>query len=395
MKILFISAWYPDPINNGSKIRIYNLLKGLASKHQVHLLAFKDQTQINFPSSLLSDICQTIKVIPLKKYNSKSLHSLAGLFSSTPRSLIDTYSTEMFEAIKNTILQEHIDVVIASETNTAIYWQAFQGKPALFEMLEISIHDALIHQASTFILRLRHQLTFVKQKRYLRRLLQHYQLTTVVSANELKILRYYLPDPPLIEIIPNCVSFSDYQNISKLHEPYQLIFSGSFRYFANHDAMVWFLDQIYPLIQARIPEVQLIITGDRANLPLPKAKGVTLTGYVPEIKPYIANASISIVPIRLGGGTRLKILEAMALGTPVVSTSKGAEGLDVETGVHLFLADNPGEFAGAVINLLQNPELCSKISTNAQQLVEEKYNWATMMPRFLKLVEQVTITRIQ
>jgi glycosyltransferase involved in cell wall biosynthesis len=153
--------------------------------------------------------------------------------------------------------------------------------------------------------------------------------------------------------------------------------------------MTWFLQEVYPRIRAQAPDVSLTITGDHAGLPLPPADHVTLTGFVDDVRPLIAAAWVSLVPLRVGGGTRLKILEAMALGTPVVATSKGAEGLDAQHGEHLLIANGPEAFAESVIRLLQEPGLRRRMADNAYQLVQEKYDMAALMPRFLDLVERV------
>jgi glycosyltransferase involved in cell wall biosynthesis len=153
--------------------------------------------------------------------------------------------------------------------------------------------------------------------------------------------------------------------------------------------MTWFLQEVYPRIQAQAPDVCVTITGDHADLPLPPADNVTLTGFVDDVRPLIASAWVSLVPIRVGGGTRLKILEAMALGTPVVTTSKGAEGLDAKHGEHLLIANSPEAFAEAVIRLLQEPGLRQRLADKAYQLVQERYDLAALMPRFLDLVERV------
>ncbi|GJM42292.1 MAG: hypothetical protein DHS20C20_25740 [Ardenticatenaceae bacterium] len=152
--------------------------------------------------------------------------------------------------------------------------------------------------------------------------------------------------------------------------------------------MVWYLQEVNPLVQAQIPDVHLSITGDHANMPLPPANNVTLTGFVDDIRSWIASSCLSLAPIFMGGGTRLKILEAMALRTPVIATSKGAEGLDVEHGKHLLLADTPQEYADAVVTLLRNPDLYKKIADNGYQLIAEKYDWPSVTPHFLHLVER-------
>jgi glycosyltransferase involved in cell wall biosynthesis len=153
--------------------------------------------------------------------------------------------------------------------------------------------------------------------------------------------------------------------------------------------MDWFLQHVYPRIQAQVPSVHLTITGDHGDRPLPTARGVTLTGFVEDVRPVVAAASVSLAPILTGGGTRLKILEAMALGTPVVSTGKGAEGLAVKDGVHLMLADDPAEFANAVVHLLNGPQASQALAADARRLVGERYNWQSVMPRFLDLLDAV------
>jgi glycosyltransferase involved in cell wall biosynthesis len=151
--------------------------------------------------------------------------------------------------------------------------------------------------------------------------------------------------------------------------------------------MTWFLRHVYPRIQAEAPDVSLAITGDHRGLPLPPSENVTLTGFVEDIHSLIKGAWCSIAPLQSGGGTRLKILEAMALGTPVVATSKGAEGLDVEDDVHLLLGDTPEAFANAVVRVMYEPGLRQRLVDNSLQLVRAKYDWANVMPRFLDLVE--------
>lgn len=155
--------------------------------------------------------------------------------------------------------------------------------------------------------------------------------------------------------------------------------------------MVWFLEKVYPLILKNVSDTQLLITGDHAGLPLPNTTNVHLTGHVEDIKSLIASCDVSIVPIWSGGGTRLKILEAMALETPVVSTSKGAEGLLAVDGNSILIADEAERFASQVIRLLQDRQFSQQLASNALQLVKERYDWAQVMPGFLQMLEKVTV----
>jgi glycosyltransferase involved in cell wall biosynthesis len=190
-----------------------------------------------------------------------------------------------------------------------------------------------------------------------------------------------------IKIIPNCLQVDGYTDQPSTLVPNQIIFSGSFSYHANYEAMLWFVREVYPQVLEHVPDARLIITGDHANLPFPSAPNVTLAGYVDDIKTLVASSWISVAPLLSGGGTRLKILEAMSLGTPIVSTTKGAEGLDATVGEHLLIADEPQKFANQVVKILNDKKLREKIAASAHRFVKEKYDWGAVMPHFLQLVE--------
>ena len=196
----------------------------------------------------------------------------------------------------------------------------------------------------------------------------------------------------MLEVIPNCVDVASYEAIKETAQPNKLIFTGAFTYYPNYEAMTWFVDNVYPLVQAKIPDISLTITGNHNNLPLPAGKNITLTGFVDDVRPLIAQSWISIVPLHVGGGTRLKILEAMALKTPVIATSKGAEGLDAEHNKHLFIVDSPEDFADSIVKLHHNTQLRQDLVSNAYKLIQEKYDWTATIPKYLNLIEQVTLT---
>lgn len=388
-RILFLSSWFPYPPDNGSKLRIYNLLRGLAQQYQVTLVTFADQPNVNPDAPALRALCRDVQVVPWKPFEPQSPRAQLGFLSLTPRSVVDTFSAEMKQCIERTLSVGDYDVVIASQTTMAGYSLCFRGLPAVFEEAEVGVlYEQFTHAISSWR-RFRYGLTWAKHRRYLARLLRCFSACTVVSERERRLVSCAVPGYQAIEVISNCVNLADYRDVHEMPQPNTLIFTGSFRYFANHDAMVSFLREVYPRIHAQVPDARLTITGDHANLLLPSTDNVTLTGLVDDVRPFIASSWVSLVPIRLGGGTRLKMLEAMALHTPVVATSKGAEGLDVEHDEHLLIADTPEAFAEAVVRLLKEPGLRKRLADNAYQLVAEKYDWAVAMPRFLSLVERV------
>ncbi len=389
MNILFISAWYPYPPNNGSKLRIYNLLRSLSKKHEVTLLSFSDRPDVDQEDTNLLSVCRDVQVVTWKPFDPQSLRAMLGFLSHTPRSLVDTFSSEMAQRIQESLSNKAYDLAIISQISMAVYVSFLLGTPVLFEELELGVINEQFTHANLLWYRIRHGLTWTKYRLYLGRLLSQFEACTVVSKREKQLLNKSVPSYKNVEIIPNCVRLSDYQEFHNNIRNNTLIFTGSFTYKVNYEAMLWFLQEVLPYIRTSVSDVRVVITGDHANLPLPELSNIDLTGLVDDVRPLIVSSRISLVPILQGGGTRLKILEAMALRTPVVATSKGVEGLDVVDGEHLLIADTPQEFANAVIHLLEDSVLHHRLADNAFQLVSDKYDWEVVMPRFLDLVERV------
>lgn len=389
MHVLFLSRWYPFPPNNGSRLRIYHLLRGLAQRHTVSLVSFTEPSE---PPDLagLCALCAQVQTVDRQPFQPDRLRARLGFLSPVPRSVIDTYAPEMEAAIARAVATRP-DVVIASQFDMAVYHRAFRGLPALLEEIELGVYYDRWTQATTLGRKWRAALTWAKHRRYLAQLLRDFRACTVAAEEERQIVRQHvLGDRALqIVVIPNGVDLASYTRAQEAPQPPTLIFTGSFRYFANHEAMVWFVGQVLPRIQTVEPAARLVITGDHAGLPLPPAPNVILTGLLPDVRPWLARAWVSVVPIQQGGGTRLKILEAMAAGVPVVTTTKGAQGLAARHEEHLLIADSADAFAAAVLRLLRDPALRQRLADNARQLVRERYDWSAILPSFLDLVEEV------
>jgi glycosyltransferase involved in cell wall biosynthesis len=210
----------------------------------------------------------------------------------------------------------------------------------------------------------------------------------VVSNREGDLLRATLPGVPPVSVLPNAITLP-LAPVQGVRQPYRLMFNGTLRYHANLDAMVWFLEQVYPRVRAALPEVELYITGDHGQLPLPAQPGVCRTGVVSDVHAALAAASVAIVPLRIGGGTRFKILDAWAARTPVIATRKGAEGLDAVGGKHLLIADTPQEFAAAIVRVVQHRSLAEQLAQAGWELVHSRYDARLVGSQFTALVEQL------
>jgi glycosyltransferase involved in cell wall biosynthesis len=211
----------------------------------------------------------------------------------------------------------------------------------------------------------------------------------VLTKGGLAAQRQIFTKAKRIAVIGNGVDLNYYHFNNEEPEPYSLVYNGSLTFSANYDAIKWFLHDIFPIIKIKLPLIKLRITGKYESVDIKSLSingGVTLTGYIPDVRPVVAKSWICIVPIRIGGGQRMKVLEAMALGTPVVSTSRGIEGLDLIAGEHVLVADEPEDFAEAIILLLQDNRLRSTVANNARILIEKIFNWDSILLQYNSLI---------
>jgi glycosyltransferase involved in cell wall biosynthesis len=195
-----------------------------------------------------------------------------------------------------------------------------------------------------------------------------------------------------IEIIPNGVDVTHYQPDFASEVPAHLIYIGSMDWYPNEDAVAFFADEVLPRIQETVPDVAFSIVGGNPSARVQKLaerERVVVTGRVPEIKPYFAEATVFVVPLRIGSGTRLKILEALAMGKAIVSTTVGAEGLDLRDGEEILIADEPTAFADAVIRLLTDSELRRRVGENGRARVERDYDWRSIGKKLYTLYESL------
>lgn len=400
MKILFLSQWFPYPPDNGSRIRIYHLLKSLARKHDVTLLSFtRDEDRGSQETQdVLRSFCRDIAVVPLRRFRPYRGRALLGFFSSIPRSLVDTRSSVMRELVVTKVKTGGFDLLLASELGTVPYALGINSIPKVLDEVQLTVFKEAFAFQSHPLRRLRHGLTWWKLERFMRRILTEFDACTAASDREKANILSISPNYRKLAVVPNGVDLGFYSGDFGAPVPNTLVFTGALTYSANLDAMEFFLNDIFPLIKARCPDVTLRITGKTEGVALGRlslSDEVILTGYLDDIRPCVARSWICVVPLRCGGGTRLKILEAMALGAPVVATSKGAEGLEVTPDENILIADTPPEFAAAVLRLLDDGALRAKLAVGGRRLVCQQYGWERIGQRLEQLLQEVVRERGQ
>ena len=329
-KILIFSTWFPYPLNQGSKIRAYHLIRALAKEHQLALISFEDQPVQQEWMEHLSSFCSIIKVLDRKPFKYSRLKTILGFFSTQPSAVFAGYSSEMEKLVKKTAKDWQPDLVFAFTFVTAPYALKIRNIRRVVDMdnlLAIMLKEE-IASASGRLSKLRRHLAYLKFRHYEDKIYSPFERCLVVSEqDEQKVQHYTHLQPKQIWVIPNGVNTVYYHPNGVQKQPHQLIYNGALSYAPNLDAMQYFLTEIFPLILNKIPDVSLHITGKsdptlRERLPF--HKNVIFTGYLDDIRPAIQHSTVCVVPLRQGAGTRLKILEAMAAGTVVVSTNKGA-----------------------------------------------------------------------
>jgi len=395
MRLLFISWWWPYPADNGAKIRIYHLLRHLSQFHQVTLLSFAEANEATTPQlEHLRTFCAHVEAVPKPLYNPGTVRATLGYLSPWPRSLVDVYSPVMAKRVSEITGRGMVDIVIASQFQTMRYLELAPDMPAILEEIEVTGFHNRIKEASGASSRIRAQLTLTKMEGALQILLIRGVAFTVVSEAERDFMRAFAPADARIEVIPNGVDTAANRPDPRIiPQENSLIYTGSITYKANEDAVRYFIGDVLPLMRERIPQARFTVTGGTGSVDihdLTAQPGVSFSGYLPSVAEAIQRAWALVVPLRIGGGTRLKILEAMALGTPVIATRKGVEGLDVVPDQHFLLADTAPTFADAVCRLLSDSALRARLSADGRALVEEKFDWAVIGRRLVNLISEVT-----
>lgn len=395
-RLLFLSRWFPWPADNGSRLRIYNLLCAFSADFDITLLSFHqpdDATGAGVPDALQA-LCRRVERVAWRDFQPDSARARLGFAGSVPRSMRDTHSPEMAAAVRRA-LPEH-DLVLATQFNFLPYLDLLRGRPVILDELELGVQHDQFAQAGTVRSRLRYGLTWFKLSRYVRRQLRHVAVVTVVSERERALAARLLPPTTTLLTVANGIDPQHYENVRPLSQPQTLLYTGALSYRANYAAVAYFLRDIWPRVAATVPQAQFRITGRYSGSdwpPVPVDERVALTGYLDDIRPILAGATASVVPLTSGGGTRLKILEAMALRTPVVATPKGAEGLGAVDGEHLLIGHDAEQFAARTVRLLTDAGFGRTIAANAHAFVHRHYAWPNLLPPLLDAAHRLVGAR--
>jgi sugar transferase (PEP-CTERM/EpsH1 system associated) len=397
MKILWVKAGGLVPPDTGGKIRSYNILRQLAKQHAVTFFSFYAAHENDVHAELNQVFQRVVKIpldLPAEKSAGELLNYAVHLFSGEPYSLTK-YCRPVVRKELRALLQEEIYDVILCDflvTAGAIPWDWPCPKVLFSHNVEAVIWQRHYEVARNPLWKALSWREWKRMEAAERRYLQKADHVVAVSENDREAFARFL-NPQKLTVTQTGADTEFFRPSGVKEMPNSLVFTGSMDWLPNEDAILYFADEILPLIRRQVPDVTLCVVGRKPSRRLQdlasRVPNIQLTGWVEDVRPYVAQRAVCIVPLRVGGGTRLKIFEAMSMAKAIVSTSIGAEGLPVNNGEHILLADDPASFAESTVRLLGNASRRTQIGQAARHLVQENYSWATVSKGFAQVLDCV------
>jgi polysaccharide biosynthesis protein PslH len=381
MKVLLLTQVLPHPPDSGPKVKTWNVIKYLAKYHEVTLVSFVRGDQSG-SIRVLQEHCQQVHTVLMERGLGRDLRFMAQSFlSRKPFLMVRDQRPEMDQLIDKLVAQFDYDIVHADQLNMAQYATRVPGARKVLDA-----HNALwlLYKRLWMTMRPGPKKWLLGRdwrllKKYEGRICDEFDAVVAVSDEDRMALEEASGKALDITVIPIAIDTSEIIPVNFNPQGDRIIHIGTMYWPPNIDGILWFLQDVLPIIRESRPNVIFDILG--ANPPQEIISfgradhGVNVTGYVDNLIPYLEAASLMVVPLRAGGGMRVKILNALGQGLPVVSTTLGCEGIDVISGVHLLIADSPEDFASSVLCLLKNEKLARELGQNGRKLIEDRYDY--------------------
>ncbi|MFA5904037.1 MAG: TIGR03087 family PEP-CTERM/XrtA system glycosyltransferase [Desulfobacula sp.] len=413
MKILYLAHRIPYPPNKGDKIRTFNEIKYLSESHEIHLLTLADNPGDMKYQDHLKKYCKQVQVIALNTRIAK-LKSMMALVKKTSFSVVYFYSKQFQKILDDWLSTHRYDAVICFSSPMAEYLFRSPAADRFFTPLSsenpanapVLIMDycdldsqkwCQYAKNSRFPLNLIYRMENLRLFEYEKQINRRFHHSVFVSETEVALFRDLYPDARNLTSVPNGVDqdfFSSSERVTpvrlreKENQPV-LVFTGAMDYYANIDGVTWFCHEIFPLIKKECPDALFYIVGSNpatAVKDLETIQGVRVTGFVEDIRPYYQYADICVIPLRIAAGVQNKILEAMAMGKPVVTTSRAFDGINGRSPEHAMVGDSPEQFSNAVLSLLKDEDKRTGLGKNANHFVRQAYDWKINMKRLENLI---------
>jgi glycosyltransferase involved in cell wall biosynthesis len=408
---LFLTHVLPYPLHSGPKVRAYYTLRHLAQQHEVTLVSFIRADDRRDHIAHLERFCRAVCTVPMRRSWLRDARALlvAGL-TRQPVVIVRDEISEMHATLRRLVKEGTFEVVHADQTSMAQY--ALYAKSQLPNpqsrqkvRLLLDAHNALYRIPERLAAHERNPLKQLLLQREARALM-HYEAelwkrfdhVVFVADQDREALQTRIPiDSLSFTTIPICVDPELQSLIQRTQYPRTITHLGTMFWPPNIEGVLWFAYEVFPRVLAQVPETQFVIIGknppEEIRALALQNPNIQVTGYVANPTPYLAETAVFIVPLRAGGGMRVKIPDAWCWGVPVVSTSIGAEGTEVQHGSNALIADTPEDLAAEVVRVLQNPTLGDRLRQNGRRWVEERYNWRQVYSRWDEVYERLVDER--
>ncbi|NMC11953.1 MAG: glycosyltransferase [Chloroflexi bacterium] len=384
MNVLLLTQVLPYPPDSGPKVKTWNVIKYLAARHSLTLVSFVRGDQSR-DIHVLSRYCRVYTTPMVRGMIPDAAAMLRSLLSGQPWMMVRDDRSAMRRLIDSITSRENFDLVHADQLNMAQYaWQVQNARRVLdahnaLWLLYKRLWETMPQGPRRWILGRDWQLL----KQYEGRICLDFDGILSVSHEDKAALQQAMHSAGQktkpVTVIPIAVDTDETEYITRDNDASHILHIGTMYWQPNIDAVLWFINQVFPLIKAEKPAVQFDVLGTRPPQELlslnENGSGINVTGYVADPTTYLKKTGVMVVPLLAGGGMRVKILTALAQGLPIVTTSLGCEGIAVEPGVHLLIADNPHNFAQAVLHLLNHPDFATELGRNGRKLIIEKYDY--------------------
>jgi sugar transferase (PEP-CTERM/EpsH1 system associated) len=398
MKLLFLSPYLPSPPHSGAPRRIHGLLSELARRHAVSLLAFIAPGEgTNAALQATGQYCTEVVTVENDRLdralNRKQKRAIQF------RSLLQLQSYERLvhhhpsfqRALDGLVARRDFDVITTEFAQMACYRLPRTARLVLDEHnIEYDILWRTARTEPPSLRKLYNWVNSLKVRREERAAWQQFDGIVLTSKRDERLLRRDAPEQRTA-VVPNGVDTDFFHPSALPVEPRTILFFGAINYYPNTEGLLFFLDEAFPRVKRQHPHARLWVVGQQppAAIVGRAAEDVIVTGLVDDVRPYLERAAVVIAPLRIGGGTRLKIVEAMAMGKPIVATSLGAEGLDVNDGEDILLADTAEDFASQVARVLGDAALARRLGEAARHSAESRYTWQAAADRLERFYQEL------
>lgn len=392
MKILWISQSVPYPPKTGVLQRNYNLIREVSRYADIYLVAILQEDvlpgsyDIKSAKNELGKLCRDLKIVKLKTESSTVLFfytALKSLFTEKPLSVNWTSSRTLRETIQKSIQENDFDIVHFDTISVADYRKEITGSSTILNHHNIESHllERRTQYENNLLKRFYYSLEAKKLEKYEKKVCDKFDVNFTVSKLDGERLLNIAPNARY-EVIANGVD-TEYFDADRIEViPKSVIMVSGMNWFPNRDAVLYMCDKIWPLLKSTVPEATWTIVGASPPKKIRELarndNNVVVTDFVDDVRPYMKKAETYLCPMRDGGGTRLKILDALSMGMPIVATTMACEGIDVEPERHVLIANSPEEFIKQIVRVQNDESLRSKLSSEARKFVEEKFSWSVI-----------------